>query len=86
MNFNSNDNLKKLALLMQSYIDEENYSYTLFSEILEKLEALEIIKEKRVNVNCIISGWTLGKYNSYQAHISLTQKEYDLLKEVLNND
>lgn len=49
----------------------------------DKLKALEIIKEKKVNVNCIISGWSLGKYNSYKSHIKLTQKEYDLLKEVL---
>ena len=38
MNFNQNDNRKKLATLMESYIDEENYNYTLFNEILEKLE------------------------------------------------
>lgn len=53
-------------------------------QIIEKsLKALEIIKEKQVNVNCIISGWSLGKYNSYKTHISLTKDEYDLLKEVL---
>ena len=27
-------------------------------------QALRIIKEKRVNVRCLMSGWNLGKYNS----------------------
>lgn len=49
----------------------------------KKFKALDIIKTKKVNVNCIISGWSLGKYNSYKTHISLTQDEFDLLKKVL---
>jgi len=49
----------------------------------KKLKAFEIIKEKRVNVRCLMSGWKLGNYNSYKAHEKLTQEEYDLLKEVL---
>lgn len=52
-------------------------------DLIKAVRALEIIKEKQVNVNCIISGWSLGKYNSYKTHISLTKDEYDLLKEVL---
>lgn len=51
--------------------------------IERELKALEIIKEKKVNAKCIISGWSLGKYNSYKAHISLTEEEYNLLKETL---
>ena len=50
---------------------------------LEKIrKVLEIIKEKRVNVRCLMSGWKLGTYNSYKAHEKLTQEEYDLLKEI----
>lgn len=49
----------------------------------KELKALEIIKSKRVNVRCLMSGWSLGKYNSYKTHIELTQEEYDLLKEAL---
>ena len=57
--------------------------FDLFSIVGKELQALEIIKTKKVNIKCIISGWLLGKYNSYKAHISLTQEEYDLLKEIL---
>ena len=51
--------------------------------VAKRLTALEIIKEKKVNVRCLMSGWVLGKYNSYKSHIRLTEKEYDLLKEIL---
>lgn len=67
----------------------ENINYELVREKQKnekELKALEIIKEKEVNVKCIMSGWSLGKYNSYQAHISLTQEEFDLLKEALKNE
>lgn len=59
-------------------VSKEEYEYT---ETI--LKALNIIREKRVNVRCLMSGWNLGKYNSYKSHISLTEEEYDLLKEVL---
>ena len=55
--------------------------------VLEKsakeYQALEIIKAKKVNVNCLMSGWDLLKYNSYKTHINLTEEEFDLLKEIL---
>lgn len=54
-----------------------------FEIIEKKLKVLEMIKEKKVNVKCIMSGWTLNKYNSYNSHMPLTQEEFDLLKEVL---
>jgi hypothetical protein len=54
-----------------------------FKCIEKELKALEIIKERGVDVNCIISGWSLGKYNSYKTHINLTKEEFDLLKEEL---
>ena len=49
----------------------------------KQLQALEIIKKKKVNVRCLMSGWNLGKYNSYNSHIKLTEEEYELLKEIL---
>ena len=69
------------CLLLEGALDDINQERIGF--IAKELRALEIIKTKKVNIKCIISGWLLGKYNSYKAHISLTQEEYDLLKEVL---
>lgn len=54
-----------------------------FTGIEKKLKALELIKNKKINVRCLMSGWHLGNYNSYKAHIRLTEEEYELLKEVL---
>lgn len=34
---------EKLLKLMQSYIDEENYNYTLFSELTNRLNSSELI-------------------------------------------
>ena len=59
----------------------------------EKLKALEIIKEKLVNVDLLMRCDYLDVYNMQMRVYSpihkfqeLTQKEYDLLKEVLGND
>ena len=68
------------------------------SNFEKKLKALEIIKEKEVNVYMLLWYFTYSSYEQYvDAFIGdfddsvlsdklLTQKEYDLLKEVLNND
>ena len=71
------------SVAKQGHLRPRDVCHNEFSIIEKSLKALEIIKEKEVNVNCIISGWSLGKYNSYKTHISLTKDEYDLLKEVL---
>lgn len=57
-------------------------------EAVEKsLKALEIIKEKQVNVGALSVFDTLEQYNHFckmfENLIELTQQEYDLLKEVL---
>lgn len=56
-------------------------------EVLEKhLKALEIIKEKRVDVGWLISCENIKQYNGVigtATHRLLTQEEYELLKEVL---
>ena len=54
-----------------------------------KLKALEIIKEKRVDVNDLLNFVSLEAYNEYVCACddndkrTLTQEEYDLLKEIL---
>ena len=55
----------------------------------EKLKkAIEIIKKKRVNLKLMFQEPnTLEAYNNYCLPIyKLTQQEYDLLKEVINNE
>jgi len=56
-------------------------------ETLNKLKALEIIKEKQVNVGAFYVFDNLEQYNGYCEMVGgckkLTQEEFDLLKEVL---
>ena len=58
-----------------------------YCDIIETaLKALEIIKEKMVNINTLIHHCLcLADYNKFQAQrkYELTQEEFDLLKEVL---
>ena len=62
------------------------------SEVLEpfkKMEgAVEIIKEKRVNVDYLTVAFRLNSCRYYNSIVSkarqLTQKQFDLLKEVLD--
>lgn len=55
--------------------------------IEKELKALEIIKEKRVNVQALTDGMSLREYNDYCKYVWITpiinEEEYDLLKEVL---
>ena len=85
---------KELEALKKLYPSKHNFPYYTKQErrwacriveftLKKQARALEIIKNKKVNVRCIMSGWVLGKYNSYKAHIKLTEEEYELLKEVL---
>ena len=54
-------------------------------ELIEKeLKALEIIKEKEVNVFIFLHSGDLETYNNMvEDNRKLTQEEFDLLKEVL---
>lgn len=58
-------------------------------EIIEKaLKALEIIKNKQVNVRYLFQCKSLRQYNfiyegTNQSELCLTEEEYDLLKEAL---
>jgi len=67
--------LKKYEVLQEVHKD-------FIDKNIKKLKALEIIKEKRVNVRFLISCKTLKEYNDVISD-HLTQEEYDLLKEVL---
>ena len=52
--------------------------------ISKELEALEIIKEKRVCITLLNFCFTLSEYNfEVSKYRRLTQEEFDLLKEVL---
>ena len=74
----------------------ENTLINACPNVAKKLKALEIIKEKRVNVELFIKH-SLGRdYNEFlnyenlfqiykSSEKRLTQEEYDLLKEVLTN-
>ena len=50
----------------------------------KKIKALEIIKKKNVDIEFIKSHCDLIEYNK-RHRISLSQKEFNLLKEVLEN-
>lgn len=52
--------------------------------IEKKLKALEIVKNKRVDVGCLLKSKDLEDYNFFRyGKWRLTQEEYDLLKKVL---
>ena len=56
-------------------------------EIEKSLKALEIIKKKKVNVELLHICISLEEYNMEilpYGNMPLTQEEYDLLKEILN--
>lgn len=80
------EELKRLEELEKAFVvlsKDDEKAKKLLSKEIEKNRAFEIIKQKQVNVKCIMNGWGLGKYNSYKSHEKLTEEEYDLLKEVL---
>ena len=56
-------------------------------KIIKSLRALEIIKNKRVNVQAISDGMTLREYNDMCKYVwiipILIKEEYDLVKEIL---
>ena len=70
--------LEALDNIDDSYYDDEK-------EIIRKeLKALEIIKEKRVDIGWLIRSENCSKYNlGVGESQALKKEEYDLLKEVL---
>ena len=53
-----------------------------YEMLKKKTKALEIIKNKKVNVKWLLNSNSYEEYNKWY-DIPLTQEEYDLLKEVL---
>ncbi len=76
--------MSKLKRLFDSYIDENNYDYALFNQIEKELKALEIIKNKEVDIKAFNDLQDLEDYN-YYCSPELTQEEYNLIKETLCN-
>ena len=73
---------------LNTILVNERYGRYIFNvdiNIIEKeLKSLEIIKEKKVEVLWLINK-SLEDYNKNHFY-ELTQEEYDLLKEVLENE
>lgn len=67
-------------------LDEaENCVFTSKEDVKKELKALEIIKDKEVNVFIFLHSGDLETYNDMvEENRKLTQEEYDLLKEVFN--
>ena len=56
-----------------------------FDNAIKDLEVLEILKNKRVDISILALCGTVEEYNN--AYIrNLTQEEFDLIKEWLDND
>ena len=71
---------KGLEALKRSF---DSWEYLKDYETIEKeLKALEIIKNKEVDIKAFNDLTNLGDYN-YYCEPELTQEEYDLLKEIL---
>ena len=57
---------------------------SVYKDIEKELKALEIIKEKRVDIGWLIRSKNCSKYNlGVGSSQSLKKEEYNLLKEVL---
>ena len=82
--------LKTVKKLASAYAGDK-YAETLTEEIEKELKALEIIKNKKVNIYHI---WVFDNYTQYKEHYKfseyhaiedmLTFEEFDLLKKQLN--
>ena len=74
------EELKKLKLLPYPKVNDEEYRRS----VIKRLQALEIIKDKEVNVFIFLHSGDLETYNDMvEDNRKLTQEEYNLLKEVL---
>lgn len=70
------------------YLLEQENTETYFETIEKELKALEIIRKKGIDVDMIKYHKNLDNYNFALRgrYEHLTQKEFDLLKEVLYED
>ena len=87
------------ALNRLEFLEEADNSFTFFfggreagktaftMSIFNRLKALEIIKEKRVDTYWLRTAENLSRYNlGVGTNQALKKKEYDLLKEVICDD
>ena len=82
---NENQELKEEYEILDRAYNSCHLDYEDVKGENEKLKnAIEILKNKDVDIDLLISSNCLEDYN-YQ-YASLTQQEYELLKEVLEND
>ena len=86
----SDDDLEKLKNqgIIVGNLEQSKVELLFDEETQKKLEALEIIKKKRVDVRYLFQCKSLRDYNyiykgTNQSELCLTQEEYDLLKDVL---
>jgi len=76
--------LEALKIVERDCEDLEQVPYGEFALIEKSLKALEIIKEKTVDIWLIQNKKTLKQYNSMvDESRKLTEEEFNLLKEVL---
>ena len=86
----SDDDLEKLKNqgIIVGNLEQSKVELLFDEETQKKLEALEIIKKKRVDVRYLFQCKSLRDYNyiykgTNQSELCLTQEEYDLLKDML---
>lgn len=68
-------------------LDFKMFDFNTLKQENEKLKkAIDILKNKRVDVDILLCSETLEEFNDgYHEEYRLTQEEYDLLKEVLSD-
>lgn len=79
---NALENHQDLTEYTDTLQGDRDYWWNIAIKNENKLKALEIIKEKRVNVDWLLETDNVEEYNE-SLYVELTKEEYDLLKEVL---
>ena len=83
--FKKQSGLEALKEIKDDVVAEYIDDYKTHFYIIEKeLKALEIIKEKKVNIKLLLIDKDCELYNMNYGYEDLTQEEYDLLKEAIN--
>lgn len=83
-----NDWLKEDISQLKEQLEHNNKTIlTQHNLIVKYKKAIKILTEKRVNIDYLLNSSECPTYNFYADDFSdLTQQEYELLKEVLDND
>lgn len=85
LDINPFEDLAETENAMINYIDENECFRVDVATNKKKSKALEIIKEKGINISELKFSYSVNEYNICKGNEneSLTQEEYDLLREVL---